>query len=223
MSTAAEVIMSPNDPQYPRVEAAISKYPYDPQRSAALLQEAGWTKRGDEFVNPTGQPFNLDLWTTSGSDNQRGGNVIAANLGTVGVHVNLTMVPTSRISDTEYRTSFPGLNVTAGPTDIPQTMNVGHSDQCAVAERRWVGTNRGCWKNAEYDRNFLIASTSLDPAERADAVVNALRIMTDEVGIFGLMYNLEAVAARKGLIGPGLRWPPQVGTTWNVHEWHWAQ
>jgi hypothetical protein len=76
------------------------------------------------------------------------------------------VVPTSRISDTEYRVSFPGLNVTAGPIDIPQTMNVGHSDQCAIAERRYVGTNRGCWKNDDYDRCFIVASSSLDPAER---------------------------------------------------------
>jgi peptide/nickel transport system substrate-binding protein len=218
---AADVMMSPNDPQYPRVDAAIAKSPYDIQRSAALLQEAGWTRRGEAFVDSSGQPFNVSLWNTSGADNERQGNIIAANLGQVGVHVDLNIVPTSRISDTEYRTSFPGLNITAGPTDIPQTMNVGHSDQCAVAERRWVGTNRGCWKNAEYDRNYLIASTSLDPAERANAVVSALKIMTEEVGIFGLMYTTEAIAARKGLVGPGLRWPPQVGTTWNVHEWHW--
>ena len=23
------------------------------------------------------------------------------------------------------------------------------------------------------------------------------------------------------LVGPGTRWPGQIGTTWNVHEWHW--
>src|SRR5581483_5352102 len=221
MSGVADVMMAPSDPLFPRVDAAIAKYPYDPQRAAALLQEAGWTRRGDNLVNAGGQAFAVDLWTTAGADNEQEGSIMGANLAQVGVQVVQTTVPQSRISDTEYRVSFPGLNVTAGPIDIPQTMNVAHSDQCAVAERRYVGTNRGCWKNADYDRNYILASTSLDPAERADAVVDALKVMTEDVGIFGLLYNPESVAVRKGLVGPGRRWPPQVGTTWNVHQWRW--
>jgi hypothetical protein len=101
-------------------------------------------------------------------------------------------------------------------------MNVVHSDQCPTAERRFVGTNRGCWKNAEFDRLYITASTSLEAQERADAVVQALRVMTEEAGIIGIAYNAESIPVRRGLVGPGPRWPGQVGTTWNVHLWHWT-
>jgi hypothetical protein len=68
---------------------------------------------------------------------------------------------------------------------------------------------------------YVAASTSLDPQERGDAVVQALRILTEEVGLFGLSYVNENIAVRKGLLGPGPRWPGQIGTTWNIHEWRW--
>jgi ABC-type transport system substrate-binding protein len=100
-------------------------------------------------------------------------------------------------------------------------MAVAISDQCASVQRRYAGSNRGCWKNAEYDRNYTIATTSLVPAERDAAVVQGLHALTEDVGLIGLSYNTENVAVRKGLVGPGPRWPGQVGTTWNVHQWQW--
>lgn len=91
----------------------------------------------------------------------------------------------------------------------------------AAALRRFVGTNRGCWRNADYDRFFITAYSALDTRERDAATVQALKILTEEVGIFGLSYSSENLAVRKGLVGPGPRWPPQVGNTWNIHEWYW--
>ena len=53
------------------------------------------------------------------------------------------------------------------------------------------------------------------------ALIEALRIITEDLGIIGLSYTSENIPVRKGLIGPGPRWPGQVGNTWNVHEWRW--
>jgi ABC-type transport system substrate-binding protein len=148
--------------------------------------------------------------------------IMAADLARIGMGMGQNVIPQSRISETKYRVTFPGLNLTAVPIDIPASMNVVQSDQCPTAERRYVGTNRGCWKNAEFDRLYLLASTSLDAGERAEAVVQALRVMTEEAGIIGIAYNAESIPVRRGLVGPGPRWPAQVGTTWNIHQWHWT-
>ncbi len=221
-SGVAEVMMSPSDPLFPRVDQAIAKYPYDQTRALALLQESGWNRRGDGVLeNAGGQPFRLDIWNTQGRDNETEMNVMAADLSRLGMAMGQNIIPQSRISETEYRVQFPGLNLTAVPIDIPASMNVVHSDQCPTLERRFVGTNRGCWKNAEFDRFYIISSTSLDAQVRDDAVVQALRVLTEDAGIIGIAYNAESIAVRKGLVGPGPRWPAQVGTTWNIHLWRW--
>jgi peptide/nickel transport system substrate-binding protein len=199
----------------------MTRYPYDPTRATALLQEAGWTRTADGLMGQAGQRFTLDIRDTAGRDSELEANIIAAHLSALGMQMTQSIVPQSRISDVEYRVTFPGLNGTATPIDVPASMNIAHGDQCATAERRYVGANRGCWKNADYDRFYITASTSLDPVERDNAVVEALRIVTDEVGIIGVAYNPESIAVRKGLVGPGIHWPAQVGTTWNVHLWKW--
>jgi ABC-type transport system substrate-binding protein len=186
------------------------------------MQEAGWSRSAaGPFVNAAGQPFTIDIRTTAGTDNETEMSIIAADFSKFGLHVSQTVAPQSRIRDNEYRVTFPGLNTTAQSINIPGTMAVAEGGQCATAERRFAGSNRGCWINAEYDRLFVVASSSLDPVERAGAVVGALKILTEDVGVFGLAYNSENVAVRKGLVGPGARWPAQIGNTWNIQDWHW--
>jgi hypothetical protein len=63
----------------------------------------------------------------------------------------------------------------------------------------------------------------LDVAERDAAVVQGLRILTAELGIIGYTRSSEYIPVRKGLVGPGARWPGQIGNTWNVHNWRWTQ
>jgi peptide/nickel transport system substrate-binding protein len=221
-SPPSDVPIIPNDPLYPRVQAATAKYPYDQNRALALLQEAGWTRNGDTLVNATGQPFQLDIRTTQVPGNDLEMNIIASDLSKLGMQMTQNVVPQSRIRDLEYRVTFPGLNTTALSIDVPQTMQVLTSDLCPTVERRYAGGNRGCWKNPEYDEMIRIASTSLDQKEREDAVVRAATIVTENVGAIGTFNSGEYIAIRKGLVGPGVRWPGQSGSTWNIADWYWA-
>jgi peptide/nickel transport system substrate-binding protein len=221
LSRATEIFLSPNDPLYARAHQAIARYAYDPSRAAALLQEAGWTKRGETLVHASGEPFKLDIRSTQGADNQAELSIQAADLAKLGMQISQAMVPNSRIRDSEYRIKFPGLNNTALSIDVPDTLRRGVSAECPDPNRRYTGGNRGCWTNPEFDRLYDVAASSLDAAERARALVQALKILTEDLGIIGLSYTSENIPVRKGLIGPGPRWPGQVGNTWNVHEWHW--
>src|SRR5207237_5524871 len=124
--------------------------------------------------------------------------------------VTESIIPNSRLGDLEYRVTFPGMNATAQSIDVPGTMIVAVSDACPVAPR-YVGSNRGCWKNPAYDAQFTIANSTLDATERQNAVTEGMRIMTQEVGLIGEYYSLETIAVRNGLVGPGARWPPRVG------------
>ncbi len=222
-SKTAEAIMPPTDPLYARLEQAITRYPFDPTRAAAYLQEAGWNRTPDGLFSSAGQRFTLDIRDTAGQDSELEANIVADHLSSLGMQMTQTIVPSARIADVEYRVTFPGLNGTGTPIDIPAAMNIAHGDQCATVERRYVGVNRGCWINPEYDRFYIIASSSLDPSERENAVIEAHRVLTDQVGLIGVAYTPETVAVRKGLVGPGVHWPAQVGTAWNVHTWRWEQ
>jgi len=223
LSPKADVMVSPNDPLFPQVDSAIAKHPYDPNRAAALLRDAGWPQQGQGLANSAGELFSLDIWTTAGNANEAEMSSIAANLTQLGMQINGSVIPQSRMRDNEYRVSFPGLNMTAFSIDIPSNMNIAYSDQCTSAEHHFAGQNRGCWSNPDYDRLYQTAITTLNPGERNDAVVNAWKVLTENVGIFGLSYTPESIPVKKGLSGPGPRWPAQLGGTWNVQDWQWTQ
>ncbi len=60
----------------PAVMEQLNQYPFDQDRATALLQEAGWTKNGDRWQTPDGQPASYELkfpaefadWSAAGQD-----------------------------------------------------------------------------------------------------------------------------------------------------------
>jgi peptide/nickel transport system substrate-binding protein len=221
LAPATDTFLPPSDRFYQQAVDAVPRYPYDPTRALALFAEAGWTRQGDALVNAAGQRFVLDIFSSEGSDNEIEQSILAAEWRKLGMQVTETVYPRSRQNDREFRAKFAGVNPTALTIELPQIMELGLSDLCPQPPR-YVGNNRGCWKNAEFDRLYQVAATSLDATERANAIIQAQRIVNDDVGKIPLAYRTDAIAFRKGLAGIGTRWPT-MGDTWNVHEWRWTQ
>jgi ABC-type transport system substrate-binding protein len=96
------------------------------------------------------------------------------------------------------------------------------STECKTAQNHFTGSNTGCWLNPEYDRLFHLASTTLDEGQRADTIIDLLKVQTADLPVFGDFYHTENFGVRKGLMGLTPRWPSQSGHTWNAHEWYWA-
>jgi peptide/nickel transport system substrate-binding protein len=217
----ADAMVSPIDPLFPRVQQTITRYPFDATRAMALLQDAGWTKRGDTVVDSGGNAFQLDLRTTATTaDNVTQRNLMASSYAALGIQ---TSQSDSRIgsADQEFNANFTGLNAILTPIDVPKGLLSFVNDMCPRAANFWRGSNSGCWSNPDYERLIGTATTSLDDGARTDSLLQALKVMSDDVGIFTMSYNTENIPVRKGLFGPGPRWSAQGGTTWNIHEWTW--
>ncbi len=220
-SPATEVMITPNDPLYPRVDQAIAKYAYDSRRALALLEEAGWTRRGEGLTNARGEALTLDITTPQVAENESEMSLAAADLSKLGMEITQTPIPQARSRDREYRASFRGLAITATSIDVPQALKDYTSEECPNPARGWAGSNRGCWRNPEFDRLFAIVNSTLNEGERTDAIVQMFKTHTEDVGLLGMSYHMDNIAVRKGLVGPGPRWPAQAGHTWNVFEWRW--
>ena len=221
-SPATDAMVPPGDPLYERAQQVVARYPFDRARATALLRDAGWTKGGDTLTNETGQPFPLEIWTSQVSDNETEMSLAAADYSALGIQVTQNVIPIARNRDREYRANFPGLTITATSINIPDAMIDFTSSRCPRAENQFAGSNRGCWTHPDFERFFKLANTTLDDRERDEAVVQAFRVLTEDVGVIGMSYNMEIIPVRKGLVGPAPRWPAQPGNTWNVYEWRWG-
>jgi len=222
-SLVAETPVAPGHPLYDRVQQAIAHYPYDPARARSLLADAGWGVQGTTLVNLAGQPFTLDITGSRSQDNDTERGALQGYLTQLGMQVTVSAYDL-RATDREQIAKFPGLRTgTAIAEDLPSDLNIYTTAQCPTAATRYVGDNGGCWSNAAFDQLYQVATTSLGEAERADATVQALTILTDEVGILGLSHLVQHDWIRAGLVGPGpLAAGQKGGYTWNVQDWHWA-
>ncbi len=76
---------------------------YDPARSAALLDEAGWAMGADGIRIKDGAPLAISLWTQSDSSFRRLAEVVQAEMKAVGIAAEITTFDSSTIRD-QYKT-----------------------------------------------------------------------------------------------------------------------
>lgn len=72
---------------------------YDPARSNALLDEAGWKMGADGVRAKDGKPLSVALWTQSDSNFRRLSEVVQAELKAVGIGAEITTFDSSAIRD----------------------------------------------------------------------------------------------------------------------------
>ncbi len=80
-----------------------AKIHYDPARSNALLDEAGWAMGEGGVRMKDGQPLKVTLWTQSDSIFRRLTEVVQAQLKAVGIEAEITTFDSSTIRD-QYKT-----------------------------------------------------------------------------------------------------------------------
>src|SRR5438445_9097526 len=79
LSTAADMYLAPNDAVFTDADRAIAKYPFDPSRAQAVLQDAGWIRDAGGALVKDGERFVLELRTTEEIQNVKEVQIIANN------------------------------------------------------------------------------------------------------------------------------------------------
>ncbi len=215
--------MHTEDPWYSRVLQAAPPYAYDVARSLQLLEDAGWTRRGTALTDAGGEAFKVNVRTVGRADNETVVRIWASYLSDLGMSVTQTTLSVAEDSDREQRATFPGLGLNAiGTMEMPDGMADFIGEDCPKAENRYVGRNRRCWNNQEFDRFFKIASGTMDDEMRANSTAQMLRLLMQDAAMIPLTYYIHNIAVRKGIVGVAPHWHTQKGASWFVHQWSWS-
>lgn len=83
--------------------ADSAKIHYDPARSNALLDEAGWKMGANGVREKDGKPLKVSLWVQSDTAFRRVAEVVQAELKAVGIEAEITTFDSSMIRD-QYKT-----------------------------------------------------------------------------------------------------------------------
>jgi peptide/nickel transport system substrate-binding protein len=215
--------MHPADPWYARALQGAPPYPYDVTRSLQFLEEAGWVRRSNALMDASGKPFEVNIRTVRRADNETIVRIWASYLTDLGMSVTQTTLSVAEDADRQQRAEFPGLGLGSIRTmEMPDGLSDFISAECPTAENQFVGRNRRCWRNPEFDGLFALGSRSLDDAVRADSTVHMLQLAMQDAAMIPLIYQNQNIGVRKGVVGVSPYWHAQKGGTWFVHEWGWS-
>lgn len=212
-------------PRHPGFTDAVEKYPYDPARARALLQEAGFAPGPDGILrNAAGQRLSFELNTTAGNRiREQVEQIIQQNLKEIGVEITIQNFP-ARVyfGEITNQRKFKALAMyawTIAPTS--DCAELYTSDSIPNEKNGWSGQNYPGYKSPDMDRACKAARAEVDEAKRVKLLNESAQIFARDLPALPL-YNRVSVSAVK----PGLQnfLPVQLsGTyeTWNAHQWLW--
>lgn len=219
---ASGTLTAPLAEYRPELEAAITKYPYDPRAAQRLWEAAGLQRESNGFyASPVGGAFNLDVYHIAGATNARENAIIVDNLVRAGLNTAGHVYTVQQVNDNETRAKLPGL-FTGGGSGGEAMLQDGTIAAIPTPANRWRGGNRGGYVNAEYDRIWNTFNTTLDQAERIRQIVAMERIFSEEVPAIAHYYTPRVNAFVPALHGPTGRKTPESGSPLSyIYTWEW--
>ncbi len=219
----ADTLVLPQVEYFSALDRAISKYPYDPRRTEQLFNDVAYTKGSDGFfASPTDGRFAMEVTVAAGARNEPEVQILADSYRRVGIDSSIRIVPRPQVTEPYIFANFPGVLIGSHNAATIPPLPRFRISEIATAETRGRGSNYSGWQSAEAERLINAYETALDRGERNQRVVELLKLVSEEVPIYSLYYNLEFFAHAGGLRGPAISVSAD-GSAWNMHEWVWER
>lgn len=215
----ADTMVNPLDWCY---DAAARKYPYDPAKAAALLDEAGWKLRPDgRRANAAGKTLDLELMTTAGNRNREVTElVVQQDWKRLGIAVTLRNQPAKTFfGETVLRHAFPDFALFAwfsAPENVPR--EILNSEMIPTAANNYGGENSGGYKNPEMDKLLDAIEIELDKTKRGVLWKQFQALFAEDLPMLPLTYRSDPFVLPlwlKGVEPTGHQYP----TTLWIENW----
>ncbi len=211
----------PEQPEFAG-EEQLRRYPHDPSRARALLDQAGIRDTGDDGTREMadGTPITLTLLTTDTPQRAEIGRQIERDLRAVGLRVETRLLPidelyspTGPLFRRQFQLAEFGWLGAVEPNGLPLW-------SCAAIpgpENGFTGNNFGGWCFDPAEAALRAAANTLDERARAAAYLRHQQLWTQESPSIPLLQRPIAVLQRPEL--HGVAPDPLAPITWNVDDW----
>lgn len=198
----------------------VPRYPHDPKRAAALLEEAGWTGPGVRR-NARGEPLVIDLMTTAGNRSRElVQQVMQSQWKAIGVDARIRNEP-ARVffGETVSKRRFPHLAMFAwvsAPESVPRTTL--HSKSIPTEANNWSGQNYTGYANPRVDDLIDAIEVELDRDKRKALWHELQRIYAEDLPALPLYFRADPYVIPKWLKGIVPTGHQYVTTLW-IEQW----
>ncbi len=207
-----------------RFQSPNTRWAFDLEKAAQLLDQAGWKRGSDGVRRKNGQRMKILYQTSINPVRQKTQAIVKKAFEQVGIEVELKAVnagiyfssdPGNHDSTAHFHADLQMYTVTPGAPDPQTHMLQFVSWEVASKANNWSGQNVVRWVNAEYDRLWKQAERELDPLQRAALFIRMNDLLIEDVVVIPIVRRNEVVAVGHTLSGMEL-------TTWDSTLWDLA-
>jgi peptide/nickel transport system substrate-binding protein len=199
--TNGDSFIPAQDARGPIVGQPFSRYSYDPNRAAARLVDAGWTRTADgRFLDRSGNPAQIEVRAGSPSD-QPVISVVADMWRKIGLEISEYSTPQQFGRVGAEVVQWPGLQLTGrGAAEI--ALSQFQTKQIPTAETRWTGQNTASYSNPGLDRLFDQVFSTLDANERGGLLKQVGDQLATDLPALPIYWRISFMELRNTVKGP---------------------
>jgi peptide/nickel transport system substrate-binding protein len=215
-----------NNPEKFRSKA--TKFEFNVDKAADLLEKAGWKKGGDGIREKGGKKLKLVYQTSINQPRQKTQAIVKQAAQKAGIDMELKSVTASVFfsSDvanpdtyTKFYCDIQMYTTTMSQPDPQVFMNQFCSWEAATKENKWQGRNITRWQNAEYDKLFKDSESEVDPVKRAAMYIKMNELVVNNQVVIPVVSRPGVAAVSAKLQASVSGWD---NNTWDLSDWYKA-
>ncbi|MGB8645078.1 MAG: peptide ABC transporter substrate-binding protein [Anaerolineae bacterium] len=211
-------------PQYASPNAF---YNFDLKKAADLLDQAGWKDVNNTGVREKNGVKMKVTYVTPSTHFPQIRQIVQDALKSIGVDVELKIVDSGILfadcgasnpdGDTCFNADMQEFAIRSVNPDPSAYMQNWTCAQIPQKANNWVGGNDERWCSPDYENLFQQSQTELDPAKRAQLIIQMNDMLTKDVVMIPVVYLADAQGVSRTIQGVDLT--PWDMNTWNIKDW----
>jgi len=210
----------------PGVQSPNTRWEFDLEKAAQLLEQAGWKRGRDGIRLKDGRRMKVLFQSSANQVRQKTQAIVKKALERIGIEVELKAVPANVFFASDpgnpdtFSHFYGDMQLVSNSLGFdPQgPMRFFVSWEIAQKANNWAGRNVVRWANAEYDRLWKQAETELDPVKRAALFIRMNDLLIEDVVVIPMVWRKEVSAFSRTLHGMALSsWD---SILWDLAFWY---
>jgi peptide/nickel transport system substrate-binding protein len=209
-----------------RFASKSTKWEFNVEKAAQILEAAGWKKGSDGIRAKDGKKLKAVYQTSINAPRQKTQAIVKQAATRAGIDLELKSVTASVYfsSDvanpdtyTHFYTDIQMYTTTMTQPDPELFMNQFTSWEVASKENKWQGRNITRWRNEEYDKLYRSAETELDPVKRAALFIRMNEMVIQNIVVIPVVFRPRVAAIANTMRVEQSGWDSDF---WNLHNWY---
>jgi len=203
-----------------------TKFEFNVDKAADLLEKAGWKKGGDGIREKDGKKLKFVYQSSINQPRQKTQAIVKQACQKAGIDIEVKAVTASVFfsSDvanpdtyTKFYCDLQMYTTTMTQPDPELFMKQFLAEEAATKANKWQGRNITRWQSKEYDDNWKAGQDELDPIKRAAIFIKANDLVIANQVVIPVVARPSVAALANNLKANMSGWD---NNTWDIESWY---